>query len=790
MRAVFTAAYAGVCKRKLQIIVFAAGCFLCACLLLGVFVLKFAVDTSFDAAYGKLDAPDMCAGILEADASKDALEQFLRRLPYVKDYQISRCCLASDVRLSGSGMAFAFLGTADDVQPLAGNAAVNRACGAAVGDMVSLSVNGREITLEIEAVVEDAVNSAPESKVPYFWVRGDVFEELTDGLGNVDCRIGIQTVEFGGVQKAESESMQTVESGGIQEVESGSTQAAESGRMGTTEPDRMGTVESGGMPQRFALDYEDYFGCPFDGELTAYEDIRNSYLFRYRLSGTFILPVSLLLFAVMLAMAALLSRMAVWSDKRKIAILQSIGFTDRQIRTAYLLPYLAAAAVAGGLGAAVSGAVLCAWLNGMFADVDGAAFSIPGLWQYQAMVLFIIQAAVCLSVLPALGRISAFQPVDAICTEEKKRKRVPGALRLPRQRLPQLGLAFLKCMHRRLESAFIFALAFGTALLYLSSFYVMDGIRDAGAHLKDWGIVEMDVYVSRKTGADERESGLLAALDADPDVDFYYAALSDTVAYRLCGSSFTRSAAGEVYDRQIPEKLDYAFIEGRNPSAYQEAAVGINFARENGISIGSRLFVERHGKETEMEVVGIYPSFKQYGNSIRFLTDGIQAFFGGRADGYYSVVLAQGVDADTFAKKMSGAFADFGFFPVGRSTARSVHMLLPPAAVCIGLSMLVYLSVLLCLKKIMTADCKKELAVYRSIGFTKGKIKAVVRLRFLLPVLFGLSAAVPLSVYAVPVCLAPLAQGLGLAGMPVYPSVQLVSAALAGILACSWVCVL
>lgn len=54
-----------------------------------------------------------------------------------------------------------------------------------------------------------------------------------------------------------------------------------------------------------------------------------------------------------------------------------------------------------------------------------------------------------------------------------------------------------------------------------------------------------------------------------------------------------------------------------------------------------------------LKIVGIYPSFKQYGNSIRLLTPDIQEFFGNLADGYYSVVLKEGEDANAFAAKMS-----------------------------------------------------------------------------------------------------------------------------------------
>lgn len=134
------------------------------------------------------------------------------------------------------------------------------------------------------------------------------------------------------------------------------------------------------------------------------------------------------------------------------------------------------------------------------------------------------------------------------------------------------------------------------------------------------------------------------------------------MVYRLPGSSLPRNVTGGIYDGEIPEGLEFLFLEGRNHRSFHEAAVGIQFARENGLRIGDRIFVTRYGEETELKIVGIYPFFKQYGNSIRFLTDDIKAFFGNKADGYYSIVLKDGEDAEVFAERMSAAFEDFLFF--------------------------------------------------------------------------------------------------------------------------------
>ncbi|MDE7476830.1 MAG: ABC transporter permease, partial [Lachnospiraceae bacterium] len=332
------------------------------------------------------------------------------------------------------------------------------------------------------------------------------------------------------------------------------------------------------------------------------------------------------LLLIILIMTVLLSRMAVYADIKKIGILKSIGFTDFHISLSYILQYVMTAVTANVFGVLLAGLVLQIWLSGMFANIDRNLFVIQNLWRYGLLTIFIIGIFVYLAVGLSIHQIVHMPPIEAIKNTDTHKKW--GDLCMPMPRFLQVNLAFIKCMCRKSESAFIFALTLGMSLLYLLAVYMIDGVKHADSHLTDWGIVEMDVYVSRKTNTDERESGLLKALENDSAVHFYYAGLSDNITYRLEGNSFTRKVIGEVYDKEIPEGLDYIFTAGRNPQTGNEAAVGINFASKNHVGIGDKVYITRYGEETELEIVGIYPSFKQYGDSIRFLTDDIQEFSG------------------------------------------------------------------------------------------------------------------------------------------------------------------
>lgn len=667
-------------------------------------------------------------------------------------------------------MDFAFVAASADREVKAGEVIINNAVYAAAGDEVEISVNDHKAVLTIDSVITDAVNSAPDAGIPYLWMNGKELESLTEGYQKGNYLI---EVWLAGLPQ---EALETAE---------------------IRRPGQKGEWEnwkewSEGIAERFVSDYGKYFGKPFDGSLTSYEDIRHSYIFRYGIFSQFLLALAAFLFIMVLLMTILLARMAVRSDRKKIGILKAVGFTGKQIKGIYAGKYLMVAMLMSAMGVLVSGMVFQYWLSGMFAKIDRSLFDIKGLWCYRLLVFGGVSAVLSAAVWISVRKNVDMPPADAIRVEREKRTsgqqrglHKGKGLFLPMPQFLPLNLAMIKCFRRKAESIFIFALTLGMALLYLVSFYIIDGVGKADSHLADWGIVEADIYISRKANADEMESGLLSALKQEPSVDFFYAGLSDSVAYRLAGSSLPENTTGEIYDREIPVGLDYIFMEGRNPDSYQEAAVGMNFAKEKKLGIGDKIYVIRNGEEIELEIVGIYPSFKQYGRSIRFLTEDIREFFGNRAQGYYTIVLEEGTDVDAFAEKMAAAFPDFDFFPMRKSTTRSVRMLLPPMAVCMGLSALVYLLLLLCMKKIMVTECEKEFRIFRFIGFGRRKISAIVRWRFRIPVWLGAAAAVPLSVYVLPEALRPLAQQLGLSALPIYPHVLLVAVALSGILVSS-----
>ena len=78
----------------------------------------------------------------------------------------------------------------------------------------------------------------------------------------------------------------------------------------------------------FISDYEKYFGMAVEGDITSYEDIKYSYLFRYEIFSEFILFLYLFFWCIMIRMTVLFSKMNIKTDLKKIGVLKVIGFTN------------------------------------------------------------------------------------------------------------------------------------------------------------------------------------------------------------------------------------------------------------------------------------------------------------------------------------------------------------------------------------------------------------------------------------------------------------------------------
>ena len=265
-------------------------------------------------------------------------------------------------------------------------------------------------------------------------------------------------------------------------------------------------------------------------------------------------------------------------------------------------------------------------------------------------------------------------------------------------------------------------------------------------------------------------------------MDYVYAGLTDMVSYQLEGEDAIRQVSADVYYRGFPEKETYAFFEGGNPTSTDEIAVGINFAKRNHLCVGSVLHLLQKGEKKSYTVTGIYPSYRNQANSVRFFVEDIFSYFDSRMTGYYTIVLKDPRSLGRVIQDLSGKYPEFDFYPMTRSTSRTVKKMIPPVLLGVCMVLFLYRMVLHFLVRRMDQDLEQNREIQFILGFTKRQIRRQRNVRFHLPELMGALLALVLSGAVVAWVLRPLANELGLMQIPYQPSLIGILATAAGIL--------
>ena len=711
---------------------------LTAFLLTGVLILNLRLTSIFQNTYQRASLPNGALSVSEGEGSVEELQKFLSEEKFVRAFECYERVLVHHVEgSSGNVLPFAYFAVPvkEEEQSPRGEIHRNFACGSfAEGEEVSFQAGGGKSRGRIAGVVPDPINGAPE------WMTACLY-------GNIE-----QLQELKGEREGEF--------------------------YFTLWLDHPEADES-----QILKDYHRYFGKDFAGSVTSFQAITQGYLYSYRLMGNYMAYLLCFLLAFVCLLILLLMNMELRTDQETIRTLKILGFTCARIRSNYLRMYgkiAAAGALLGGGGMAI---LLRKWLNRMFDGAGGIRISWISMLLPALFALGIVLLLHTLLFLIALHRISSLPLTEA--EHEKTRFRVNHLCFRKCGASPKLlpfSLGMRDAAGRRSETVFILVVAVLCTVVLLSGIFVLNGVFKREDHLAEWGFVHADIYVARKKEVTEEQAGLLAYLNRDADVDYVYSGLTDMVSYQLEGEDAIRQVSADVYYRGFPEKETYAFFEGGNPTSTDEIAVGINFAKRNHLRIGSVLHLLQKGEKKSYTVTGIYPSYRNQANSVRFFVEDIFSYFDSRMTGYYTIVLKDPHSQGRVIQDLSKKYPDFDFYPMTRSTSRTVNKMIPPVILSVCMVLLLYRMVLHFLVRRMDQDLEQNRDIQFVLGFTIRQIRSQSKVRVHLPELMGTLWALALSGVLVAWVLRPLANELGLMQIPYQPSLIGILATAAGIL--------
>ena len=204
---------------------------------------------------------------------------------------------------------------------------------------------------------------------------------------------------------------------------------------------------------------------------------------------------------------------------------------------------------------------------------------------------------------------------------------------------------------------------------------------------------------------------------------------------------------------------DASIASGRAPKHANEALVGLSLARTKGLSVGDELQVERGaGEERTYVVSGLLSSVLNGGNGVVLTYEGLQELMepgAGVADVSRQYQLADPDKADEVAQALASRFGDSvdteltGLF--GSST--NMLLLVRDMLTAIGYAMSAFALALACVAVMLTSrrtllSERRDLGIYRAMGFTAASLRASFALRFLVVSAVGALAGSALTMAA------------------------------------------
>ena len=707
----------GIKKNRAGYITIAICSAIVSLIILSLFVLHFSLDKTFENYYKKIHGP-LCVIATDDEESENNLVELLSKRKNIS-YESFQRHVTKGISINDRDYSFAYVVTGKTQIPTDATVFVNNVVSnSSVGK--SVEFNCDDDIYSIEKVVMDPINSAPDTMNTVIYVNENIYRKLAAfGINN--------------------ESLYYLYG------------------------------DSDQIAEELETEYLSSYGISLKGNVTSFKEIKQHYLLQYRVVSQYFNSASKVVIIFIFFLCALIINMILAADCESISIYRIIGMNRTRVVQLYsaktLLP-----AILGAIAGVLTGMIiLMFWLGKMFSAFGHVRLSIYGLFWWAFLSLGIVLAI--LFILTLVLVYVRLEDTNYIVRIEEKKTRLSirrgifgGLFRTPE--MVSIGMSYAKKHIAQTLAVTVSTIFLGSMIVFTA--HVCLGILERNNHLVEWGIADMDIYVSRVNNTSEKQSGLLDYLEKDDRVDYFYAALTDSVYYKTEGLS--GNVLADIYENEILSDMEETIVEGRNPENLEEIAIGTRFARNNNVSLGEKIEIAHGNNSSTYTVCGIYASYKDSANSVRYIVDDIVKYFDNKADGYYSIVLKNNSELSAVIADLS-AFEDYRFIPMRRSLKSIINSIIVPVAIMVMALILTFMAIIRVLLTVMIISRRKELVTYSYYGATKRDICSNVRASILAPAIIGTAIAIPISILYIPMLFKDIVFELGMKTVPIYPSI-------------------
>ncbi|MBO4928493.1 MAG: ABC transporter permease [Clostridiales bacterium] len=423
----------------------------------------------------------------------------------------------------------------------------------------------------------------------------------------------------------------------------------------------------------------------------------------------------------------------------ELGILKAQGFTKGRIRLLYALMYILAQLLGSVIGTIL--AIPLVWKFGnIFQTVVGIIAPKTIDFSSSIPVLLLIILVSCLMVLLATRRIGKVSPVKAL-TGERRDVYFDSLLTLP---VSGNGLS-MSLAYRQFSSNkrryFVAIIICAVLMFFMLTVNLMGTSMRSKSAMEAMGEIFTEVVVRPKEGifTEEQMEGMdrIAKETAEVDKTYFYRNEYVTIEESTIMCSFVKN----------PENIK--IVSGRAPLYDNEIVITEILEEELGRSIGDKVTVSRRDDSAEYIITGIFASMSDTGRVFSMGWDagkklGVTGF------AWYGISLKDDSDADKVGAALEAEYGDAVQVTVNTDFLDEETEMIR-LAVDIMRYMIYVFSVIFVLVVVsmicsrVFAQERRDLGIYKAIGFTSGKLRLLFALRFFLVAIIGSAIGAVLS---------------------------------------------
>lgn len=579
-----------------------------------------------------------------------------------------------------------------------------------VGDFIVLDIGGRETSLRVAGFYEDPQMGTPFMEMKRYLLSSGTFDELL----------------------AEIEETAASDAG----VASGAT-SAEKAAYPIREINVMLTPEARSQ----GIDGHDLTQL-IDDE-TSWGESPHTLFSRQTLAGYSLLVVqvitavlavfSLILFVVALILCLHTASSSIQSDYADWGVLKGVGLPRNALRRALVMQYAFAALIGLVLGFVV-GCLLEPLFWPVFLLITGilvveASFPWVGLCCCAALL-----AALAACVAVTTRKIGRITPLAALRQGDGDIRFSPrGASAISGNRV-RASLAWRAVVSEKGRYAGIGVCSLLLCAFVTLSFGIGGAVAGDDAVYKAFGVWKSDGSVR----FDGQEVSLDEVRETIEGISPITREWEESIAVlNLNGEACVLVG---VSDTDVVEEA--SIVSGRAPKHANEALIGLSLARAKGLSVGDELQVEKvDGEERSYIVSGLLSSVLNGGNGVVLTYEGLQELMepgSEAADVSRQYQLADPDKADEVVEALASRFGDSvdteltGLF----GSASNLLLLVRDMLTIMGYVMSAFALVLACVAVMLVSrrtllSERRDMGVYRAMGFTVASLRTSFALRFL-----------------------------------------------------------